>query len=90
MAPRKTASRPETSLYELEAHLAGTLRPVQPPTGLVQRLRDRVRIPEPRLLAARLANWRHFFVVFGSVVSGMLVAITLARALFHLFGRKSA
>jgi hypothetical protein len=77
------------SLTELEAHLAGTLRPVRPPSGLVQRLRDRVRLPGPRLLAERLSNWRHFFVVFGSVISGMLVTITLARALFHFLGRRS-
>jgi len=80
----------EESLSQLEAHLAGTLRPVQPPTGLIQRLRERIHIPEARVLAERLTNWRYFFIVFGSVLSGMLVIITLARAFFHLFGRKSA
>jgi hypothetical protein len=80
----------EESLTDLEAHLAGTLRPVRPPSGLVHRLRERIRMPERRLIAERIANWRYFFVVFGSVISGMLVAVTLARALFHLFGRRSA
>ena len=84
-----TNERYEESLSELEAHLAGTLRPVRPPSGLAHRLRERIRMPAPRLLAERIANWRYFFLVFSSVISGMLVAITLARAFFHLFGRRS-
>jgi hypothetical protein len=28
------------------------------------------------------------FFVLGGVISGMLVIITIARALFHLFGRR--
>lgn len=35
----------DTRLNELEAHLAGTLKPVTPPTDLVQRLRERIDFP---------------------------------------------
>lgn len=89
MSPRKTPLPNEDSLNEIEAHLAGTLRPVRPPTGLVQRLRSRVRLPEPGLLARRIVSWRSFFLIFGGVISGMLLILTVARALFHLTGRRS-
>lgn len=78
----------EKNLYELEAQLAGTLKRVRPPSDLTQRLRDRVRLPEPRLLAARLSDWRFYFLTVGGVVSGLLIVITVARALFHLTGRR--
>ncbi len=84
---KKTPSPPET-LTDLETRLAGTLKPVAPPSGLARRLRERVRLPEPRLLAERIANWRFFFVIVGGTISGLALVITLARALFHLVGRR--
>jgi hypothetical protein len=55
---------------------------------MTQRLRDRVRLAEPRLLAARLSDWRFYLLTVGGVISGMLVIVTVARALFHLTGRR--
>jgi hypothetical protein len=78
----------EDQVTALEAHLAGTLRPVIPPLEVVQRLRERVRFPQPEEIASRFRDWQRMFVVFGSVMSGMLVVITLARALYYLVGRK--
>lgn len=78
----------EKKLYDIEARLAGTLKRVRPPSGLIQRMRDRVRLVEPRLLAARLSDWRFYFLTVGGVISGLLVIITVARALFHLTGRR--
>jgi hypothetical protein len=78
----------ENKLYEIEARLAGTLKRVRPPSGLTQRLRDRIRLPEPRLLAERLSDWRFYFLTVGGVVSGLLIVITVARAIFHLTSRK--
>jgi hypothetical protein len=46
-------------------------------------------MPEPRLIAERIASWRFFFVAIGGVISAMLLVITVARALFHLMGRRS-
>lgn len=88
MPRRKPASPPDEILADLEAHLAGTLKPVAPPKGLAQRLRERVRIPPPRLIAERIASWRFFFVIVGGVISGMALILTVARALFHLAGRR--
>ena len=85
---RSTTTTSDRNFYELEAQLAGTLRPVAPPRGLIQRLRERIRIPEPRVLAERLVSWRFFFAIVGGVMSGALVIITLARALFHIARRK--
>ena len=76
------------NLESLEAHLAGILRPVAPPTDVVQRLRDRIRFPELEVIVSRLRNWKRLFVVFGSVMSGMLIILTVARALYYLVWRR--
>lgn len=68
----------------LEEHLAGTLKPISPPRDLVQRLRERIRFPAREAIALRLQDWRKLFLVFGGVMSGLLVLITVARAFFHL------
>ena len=73
---------------DLEAHLAGTLKPVTPPRDLVQRLRERIRFPAREEIVLRIQDWRRLFLVFGGVMSGLLVIMTIARALFHLVGRK--
>jgi hypothetical protein len=78
----------DTQLVELEAHLAGTLKPVTPPTDLVQRLRERIRFPEPREIRSRIGDWNRLFLVYGGVMSGLLVMITIARALFYFFRRE--
>jgi len=86
-----TRNRPTLSddqLYALEAHLAGTLKPVTPPMDVVQRLRERIRFPQSREIVSRLRDWQRMFFVFGGVMSGLLVVITLARALYYLVGRK--
>ena len=72
----------------LEAHLAGTLKPVTPPRDVVQRLRERIRFPQSDEIVLRLQDWERMFFVFGGVMSGMLVLITLARAFYYLVGRK--
>jgi len=76
------------NLEYLEAHLAGILRPVAPPTDVVQRLRDRIRFPEREVIVSRLRDWKRLLLVFGSVMSGMLIVITVARALYYLVWRR--
>lgn len=78
----------DTQLNELEAHLAGTLKPVTPPTDLVQRLRERIRFPQPREMRSRIGDWNRLFVVYGGVMSGLLVILTVARALFYFYRRE--
>ena len=78
----------EDQVTALEAHLAGTLRPVTPPLDVVQRLRERIRFPQPEEIVSRIRDWQRMFVVLGGVMSGMLVMITVARALYYLVGRK--
>ena len=76
------------NLESLKAHLAGTLRPVSPPKDIVQRLRDRIRLPEREVIVSRLRDWNRLFLVFASVMSGMVIVITITRALYYLFGRR--
>jgi len=78
----------DDQINALEAHLAGTLKPVVPPVDVVQRLRDRIRFPQSEEIVLRLRDWERMFVVLGGVMSGMLVLITVARALYYLVGRK--
>lgn len=76
-------------MQAIEAHLAGALRPVRPPQALLQRLRNRIHIPERSELAVRLRDWQTLLLVLGGVFSGALVILTVARALFHLVGRRN-
>ena len=80
MTKRKQTHTPEEDIQFLEAHLAGTLKPVTPSSEVVQRLRGRIQM--------HLTDWRRMFLVFGGVMSGMLVIVTLARAFYYLAGRK--
>jgi hypothetical protein len=77
----------DTQLFELEAHLAGTLKPVTPPNELVLRMRERIRFPQPGEITSRFGNWKRLFLIYGGVMSGLLAIITLARAFFYFFRR---
>lgn len=85
-------SQPEPDQHQLnslEQHLAGTLKPLHPSRDLLLRLRDRMKWPDREQIAARLQDWQRLFLVFGGVMSVMLVVLTVARALFHLTGRRN-
>lgn len=87
MARTKTTLS-EAQVSALEAQLAGTLRPVIPPIDVVQRLRDRIHFPQSEQIVSRLRDWQTMFLVLGGVMSGLLVVITIARALYYLVGRR--
>jgi hypothetical protein len=87
MARSKTTLS-EAQVIALEAHLAGTLRRVAPPVDVVQRLRERIHFPQSKEIVLRLRDWERMFFVFGGVMSGLLVLITIARALYYLVGKK--
>ncbi len=78
----------EEEIESLEAHLAGTLKPISPPKEVVQRLGARIRMPSRSEITVRFTDWRRMLFVFGGVISGMLALITIARALYYLAGRK--
>ena len=80
---------PEKRLDAIEAHLAGTLKPVAPRKDFVRHLRGRIRLPAPGEIAFRLHDWRTLLLVFGGVFSGALIILTIARAFYHLFGRRN-
>jgi hypothetical protein len=89
MARRKTTTEPDENLLDLETRLAGTLKPIRPSSDIVQRLRERLRFPAGEEIVLRFRDWRKLFLVFGGVMSGLLLVITVARAIFHLVGRRS-
>ncbi len=88
MARSKTNTLPDDIILNLEARLAGTLKPIQPSSDMVQRLRERIRFPAREEIALRLGEWKKMFLVFGGVMSGLLLVITLARAFFYFVGRR--
>jgi hypothetical protein len=89
MSKRKMTLPSEEPLDAIESHLAGTLKPVAPRTDFVQRLRGRVHLLPREEIAFRLNDWRDWFFAFSGVISGALIILTVARAMFHLFGRRN-
>ncbi|HAV77896.1 MAG TPA: hypothetical protein DCX53_11155 [Anaerolineae bacterium] len=88
MAGRTKHTLPDDVILDLESRLAGTLKPIQPSSDIVQRLRERIRFPSPEEIQMRLGDWRKMILVFGGVMSGLLLIITIARAFFHLVGKR--
>ena len=88
MKSRKDLKTTE-DLDAVEAHLAGALKPVAAPQDMIQRLRGSIQIPSREEIQLRLSDWRRLFFVFGGVLSGLLVIITLARALYFIIARKN-
>jgi len=90
MTTKMVSSTDDRQLDAIEARLAGMLRPVSPSRELVQRLRSRIRMPRRSELVVRLRDWQRLMLVLGGVISGALVMLTVARALFHIVGRRDA
>ena len=88
MSTRSSELDPE-QIDALEGRLAGTLRPVAPPQDFVQRLRGHMRLPEGGEIVVRLRDWERLMLLFGGVLSGAVVVLTVARAMYHLFGRRN-
>lgn len=88
MIKRKKTYTPEEDIQVLEAQLAGTLKPIAPPRDIIQRVRERIHMPNRSEIALRLTDWRRLFIVFGGVISGMMLLVTLARAFYYLTGRR--
>lgn len=90
MNENQNPSNKDIELQSLESHLSRTLKRVPPPSGLVERLRGRVQIPSRSEIQLRLTDWRKLLFIFGGVMSGMVLLVTLARAFYYLVGRRDA
>lgn len=88
MSKRSSNRKPEEDIQFLEAHLAGTLKPLAPPREIVQRLGKRIQLPNRERITASLSDWNRMFLIFAGVISGMLLLITVARAFYYLAGRR--
>ena len=65
MARQTSTPPPDDLLSELEKRLAGTLKPIRPTQDVVQRLRERIRMPAREEITLRLLDWKRMFLVFG-------------------------
>jgi hypothetical protein len=88
MSKRSSTRNPEEDVQFLEAHLAGTLKPLAPPREIVQRLSRRIQLPNRERITASLSDWNRMFLIFTGVLSGALLLITIARAFYYLAGRR--
>jgi hypothetical protein len=89
MSPHRTTLDP-SQIDAIEGRLAGTLRPVSPPVEFVQKLRGHIQLPEGNVIVFRLRSWTDLLFILGGVLSGAMVILTLARAMYYLFGRRNA
>ena len=85
---RKDTAGNEAQLNALEEHLADTLVPITPPSDLVVRMRERIRVPQREEIVSRIDNWQRLFLVFGGVMSGFVLVVTVARAFFYFVTKK--
>ena len=72
---------------QIEAYLDNAMRSVRPPEDVMQRLRKKIGQLEPHVIAKRLSNWEFTLIIIGSVMSAAMVIVTIARALYYMFGR---
>ena len=84
---RDTANK-EAQLFALEDYLADALKPITPPSDLVLRMREQIWFPQREEIVFRLGGWKRLFLIYGGVMSGLLVTITVARALFYFLGKR--
>ena len=87
MSDARTFPTQEPDLHSLETHLSRTLKRVPPPSGMIERLRSRVQMPTRSEITLKLSDWRRLFFVFGGVISGMLILVTLARMFYYIVAR---
>jgi hypothetical protein len=85
---RKETAGNEPQLNALEEHLADTLVPITPPSELVVRMRERIRLPQREEIVSRIGSWQRLFLVFGGVMSGFVLVVTVARAFFYFVAKK--
>ncbi len=76
------------SLDELEHQLKRALHPIPLPAEELERVRRRIRYISPVRVARGMFEWEFWFIVIGGLVTAFMLILTLARALFYLFGRK--
>ena len=79
----------DNQIGAIEGRLAGTLTHVTPSPDFVTRLRGHIHVPERGEIVIRLYEWEQLAVVFAGVLSGAVAILTVARAMYHLFGRRS-
>ena len=87
MTKRKTDLTHEEK-FGCNRSASGRPEAVMAPSDILQRLRARIQMPSRREIALRLTDWRRSFFVFGGVMSGLLVLVTIVRMFYYLSGRK--
>ena len=72
----------------VEKNLMQAFQPVRPSREFVQRLRQRIVVPQPQLIVENLERSRRSAVLaIGGVLSASLLILTVARVVYYLLGR---
>lgn len=76
----------DVNFDKLERSLTGALTEVRPSERFVHNVKDRLKYKAPMEIEHRRPH-RDPLLVFGGVLVGSLLAVTLARGLYHIFRR---
>jgi hypothetical protein len=79
----KIISDTHAKLTAVEQRLAKALQPIKAPREFVQTVRQRMHFAPPGVAVARVMNPQKLLLILGGVVSGLLVLVTLARAIYY-------
>lgn len=73
--------------HEVEDRLEQAFRPVRPSRKFVQKVRGRIHLAPPVVVAERLNNTPRILLLIGGVLSVSLLVATGVRALFYLMNK---
>ncbi len=85
----KARKRTPLTVENLESRLSETYQAVKPGHHLMNKIKSRIKLAPPTIVAQRMTNPNQFLLIIGSVVSGMILIITIARAFYYLSGGKN-
>lgn len=75
---------------DVEARLQAAFKPIKPSHNFVSTVHKRIHL-SPNIEVSRYAkNRNRLVVVFGSVLSALVLLITIGRALYYLTGRSTS
>ncbi len=77
---------PKNEFHDLEKHLADALQGIQPQSGFVRQVKNRFKAPAVIIREPETKSQARAALIGGSVLSGFLIILALARILFYLYG----
>jgi hypothetical protein len=83
MGQNELKAQTQEKFSALEQKLAGAFRPVQAPREFVQTVRQRMKFASPHIAVERAHDPQKLIFIIGGAVSGLLLILTIARAIYY-------